>query len=107
MTPPSADSSDELDRWYREEHNEQMSYEPGWIRSSRYKLVVQIKSPSPVGDPRPDAPEWMTIHEFGVGNKLGSKVEPLDPISDWTRKVMGDMKSIEAYNWKNIGNFQE
>jgi hypothetical protein len=107
MAPASDESSVELDRWYREEHNEQMSREPGWIRSTRYKLVLQYKSPNPVHAPGPDAPEWMTIHEFGDGNRLGSEVAPLDPMSDWTKKVMADMKFIEAYNWKKDSNFEE
>ncbi|KXJ86580.1 hypothetical protein Micbo1qcDRAFT_236879 [Microdochium bolleyi] len=99
MTPKDQAASDDMDRWYREEHNEQMSLEPGWVRSSRYKLVFQIKSVGG-GSSRRDAPEWMTLHEFGEGNKLGTKVTALEPISEWTRKVMGDMKSIEAYVWK-------
>ncbi|KAH7025153.1 uncharacterized protein B0I36DRAFT_367037 [Microdochium trichocladiopsis] len=100
MTPKDAAASDDMDRWYREEHNEQMSLEPGWIRSTRYKLAFHVKSVGGDKAARGDAPEWMTLHEFGEGNTLGEKVAPLVPISDWTRKVMGDMTSIEAYVWR-------
>lgn len=106
MSPPTAASSAELDRWYKEEHNEQMSEAPGWIRSSRYKLVVQVKRADSSKSDRPDASEWMTIHEFGPGNKLTTKVEPLHPITDWTKSIMGDMEFIEAFVWEKTGSFR-
>ncbi|KAI1851345.1 hypothetical protein JX266_003420 [Neoarthrinium moseri] len=101
MQPQTSESSAELDRWYREEHNEQMSKEPGWTRSRRYRLAKLDKKGGSPTKHDASAPEWMTIHEFGDGNRLSDQVEPLDPVTDWTRKIMGDMASIEAYVWKN------
>lgn len=97
MTPKHQVASDDMERWYRDEHNAQMAREPGWVRSSRYKLVLQIKRDKSKAR---EAPRWMTLHEFGEGNTLGIEVAPLEPVSEWTKKVMGDMASIEAYVWK-------
>lgn len=75
-----------------------MSLEPSYIRSSRYQLVHHLERVD-ASKLLPAAPKWMTIHEFGEGNKLGKKVVPLEPMSDWTKKVMGDMSGIEAFIW--------
>ncbi|KAF7532139.1 hypothetical protein G7054_g8231 [Neopestalotiopsis clavispora] len=101
MEPSTPEASADLDKWYTEEHNEQMSLEPGWVRSRRYKLADEPSDPD--GGQRQRI-TWMTIHEFGQGNRLGNKVEPLDPITPWTRKVMGEMSAIEADVWINTCN---
>ncbi|ETS85294.1 hypothetical protein PFICI_03319 [Pestalotiopsis fici W106-1] len=98
MEPANLEASTDLDKWYSEEHNEQMSLEPGWIRSRRYKLADDPGDAFGGPDRRIT---WMTIHEFGQGNKLGNKVEALDPVTPWTRKVMGGMSVIEANVWAN------
>lgn len=96
MEPSTEEASVDLDKWYVEEHNEQMSLEPGWVRSRRYKLADGPGSPE-----QGHKITWMTIHEFGEGNKLGDKVEPLDPLTPWTKKVMSEMSVIEASVWIN------
>ncbi|KAH8649280.1 hypothetical protein BX600DRAFT_474865 [Xylariales sp. PMI_506] len=108
MNPSTTEASDDLDRWYREEHNEQMSKEPGWLRCSRYKLSLFTDNgdaTSGINTSHHGAPEWMTIHEFGAGNGLGNKVEPVVPVSDWTRRVMGNMDYIEASVWTKDESF--
>jgi hypothetical protein len=101
MEPGTSEASAELDTWYREEHNEQMSLEPGWLRSTRYKLSNE-QNEIANKEPQVRAPLWLAIHEFGEGNKLGSKVEPLIPMTPWTKKVMSDMTNIEANVWIKI-----
>jgi hypothetical protein len=98
MQPATQAASDDLERWYAEEHYEQMSLEPAFIRSSRYRLVHHLERADVTRQP-PEAPKWMTIHEFGEGNRLGKEVVPLDPMSNQTKKVMGDMSNIEAFIW--------
>ena len=36
------------------------------------------------------------FHEFGPGNKLRKDVEPIEPVSDWSKKVMSEAKAIDA-----------
>jgi hypothetical protein len=100
LQAPSEELSKEVDRWYREEHDEQMSKEPGWIRTTRYRLGY-------TSNPRRQGPEWMTIHEFGEGNKLGTTVRALVPMTDWTKSIMPKMEFIESAVWEKIATFQE
>ncbi|KAF2742407.1 hypothetical protein M011DRAFT_269283 [Sporormia fimetaria CBS 119925] len=82
----------DLDKWYRKEHNQQMSKEPGWLRTRRYKLLYTHR-----GDGKStEVPSCLAIHEFGEGNNLGQDVEPLQPITDWTKKCMKEAKAIDA-----------
>ncbi|KAF1989539.1 hypothetical protein K402DRAFT_460895 [Aulographum hederae CBS 113979] len=93
MQPTPAGGPD-LDAWYRDEHNEQMSRERGYVRTRRYRLVHQIK---PQGATEcSDAPEWLGLHEFEEENPWGDTVVPLDPMSEWTKKVMAAQERIEA-----------
>lgn len=89
---PAPGGEADLDAWYREEHNEQMSKEPGWKRTIRYRLLSQSRN----DEKKPDGLDFLAIHEFGEGNQLGKEVKPLEPITDWTRKAMSECKAIDA-----------
>ena len=89
---PSPGAEDDLDAWYRQEHNQQMSKEPGWIRTLRYKLLSRTK-----GDEASEIkPTYLAIHEFGDGHQLGTEVVPLDPMTNWTKRCMAACESIDA-----------
>ncbi|KIW08888.1 uncharacterized protein PV09_00810 [Verruconis gallopava] len=91
---PKDGAAEDMDKWYREEHLEQMSLEPGWKRAVRYSLIFQVKNENdPTGTE--DAASFLTLYEFGDGNKLGMNVEPLDPMTDWTKRVIGNTEKIE------------
>jgi hypothetical protein len=102
MMQPAPGGEQDLDAWYREEHNEQMSKEPGYWRTSRFNLLHQMS----------DSPKlsFLAIHEFGENNKLGTDVKALKPMSDWTKKVMSEAKAIDAAifhkqrQFENVGN---
>lgn len=47
----------------------------------------------------------MTMYEFDESNKLGQDVKALDPMTDWTKKVMGNCSKIEAAIYEKIGEF--
>lgn len=96
LEPSTEEASVDLDKWYTEEHNEQMSLEPGWVRSKRYKLAAGSGIPE-----QGHRITWMTIHEFGQGNKLGAKAGFLDPVTPWTKKVISQMSAHEAIVWIN------
>ncbi|KAJ4294397.1 hypothetical protein N0V90_008087 [Kalmusia sp. IMI 367209] len=88
---PAPDGQKDLDAWYREEHNQQMSEQPGWKRTTRYSPLFQTRN---VG--KPGGLDFVALHQFGEGNKLGKEVEPLDPMTDWTKKCMSECTSIDA-----------
>lgn len=96
---PSSEMAADLDTWYREEHLEQMSKEPGWRRSIRYSLLFNIGSTE-------KAPSLLALYEFDETAKLGTQVQPLDPMTDWTKKCMQEAQKIEAgiYKKMNIGD---
>jgi hypothetical protein len=78
-----------------------MSLEPGWIRTKRYDLVFV-----PRNDGKSvEAPSFLAIHEFGEGNKLGKDVEPLTPITDWTKRCMGEAKAIDAAIYQKVRSY--
>lgn len=89
---PAAGTEDDFTRWYRDEHFQQMALEPGWLRTRRYKLVRHLGSRELESDP----PTFLALHEFGEGNGLGTKVKPLDPVTDWTRAIIQTSRKIDA-----------
>lgn len=88
---PGPDGAADLDAWYRDEHNEQMSKEPGWLRTCRYSLVAQKG-----GDGKEKELSFLAIHEFNESNELGDTVKALEPVSEWTKKVMSAAVGIDA-----------
>jgi hypothetical protein len=92
---PSSTGAEDLDAWYREEHNQQMSKQSGWLRTCRYSLISQ-KSSLPEESEKSQDLSFLAIHEFGQGEQLGDTVKALEPISDWTIKVMKDAVGIDA-----------
>lgn len=99
---PAAGGHDDLDAWYREEHNKQMSEQPGWWRTTRYKLVFQIKDKH--DNLADNTPTWMVIHEFDDGY-LGEDVLPLQPMTDWTKEVMNTAQQIDAAVYRKLSDF--
>lgn len=100
MQPASGDEAD-LDAWYREEHNQQMSKQPGWKRTTRFNLLFQMRND---GNP-PRGLDFLAIHEFGDGHKIGKDVEPLEPMTDWTKRCMSECKAIDAAVYHKVKTF--
>jgi hypothetical protein len=95
LMQPSPTGAADLDAWYREEHNQQMSEQPGWLRTCRYSLISQRSSTSSEGGDSQEL-SFLAIHEFGEGEQLGDTVKALEPTSEWTMKVMKDAAGIDA-----------
>ncbi|CAN9269589.1 unnamed protein product [Alternaria alternata] len=95
LMQPSPAGATDLDAWYREEHNQQMSEQPSWLRTCRYSLVSQQTSTSGGSEGFQEL-SFLAIHEFGEGEQLGDSVKALEPISEWTMKVMKDAVGIDA-----------
>ncbi|KNG43924.1 aldehyde dehydrogenase [Stemphylium lycopersici] len=97
MQPPPG-GEEELDRWYREEHNQQMSEQRGWLRTCRFELVARHGG----GDEEEEEEEkekglsFLAIHKFSDDNDLGLEVKAVEPVSEWTKKLMGEAVGIDA-----------
>ncbi|KAF2017738.1 hypothetical protein BU24DRAFT_449347 [Aaosphaeria arxii CBS 175.79] len=88
---PEAGMGGELDRWYRQEHLEQISQLPGWRRSKRYELIFKVQSKN---DPDAEkAPKHLAIHEFKEG--IDVKGMAKDEWTAWTRRVIEHSTSID------------
>lgn len=51
------------------------------------------------------APSLLTVYEFDESNKLGVDVQALDPMTDSTKKVIGNSSKIEAGIYTKFGSF--
>lgn len=89
---PTPEAQADLDKWYRDEHNAQMSKEPGYLRTSRYRLLNQTSN----GGSETQELSFLAVHGFDEGNVLGTEIKPLDPMTEWTKKVMGQAVGIDA-----------
>ncbi|RMZ69442.1 Dimeric alpha-beta barrel [Pyrenophora seminiperda CCB06] len=90
LMQPAPSGAADLDAWYRVEHNEQMSKEPGWLRTCRYEVV------SHSSDDAEAKMAFLALHGFGEGEVLGDTVQVLQPVSEWTKKVMRDAVGMDA-----------
>lgn len=97
---PAPGGEKDLDAWYREEHNEQMAREPGYKRTTRYSPLFQTRN---VGTPA--GLDFVALHQFGDKNEIGSEVKPLDPMTDWTKRCMGECTSIDAAVYRKFKTF--
>ena len=97
---PAPGGEADLDAWYREEHNEQMSQQPGWLRTCRYSLVAQQNSSNEAKKEKEFS--FLAIHEFEESNELGDTVKALEPVSEWTKKVMSEANGIDAAIYRRI-----
>ncbi|KAF2035553.1 hypothetical protein EK21DRAFT_53970 [Setomelanomma holmii] len=92
MMQPGEGKETDLDAWYRDEHNQQMSEQPGWLKTTRYSLLAQHSST----DQTSLELSFLAIHAFDKANQLGTEVKALEPMSNWTKKVMSEAKGIDA-----------
>ncbi|KAF2117679.1 hypothetical protein BDV96DRAFT_517369 [Lophiotrema nucula] len=97
---PSPGGEADLEAWYRDEHNEQMSKEPGYKRTARFSLLAQNRTDGKESE----RISFLAIHEFGEGHKIGKDVKPLDPMTEWTKRCMSNAKAIDAaiYNKQKV-----
>ena len=101
MMQPLPGSESELDNWYREEHNQRMSQEPGWKRTTRYRLLFQHSN----GFKESEELSFLAIHEFNEENNLGKDLKPLEPVSDRTKKVLSEVKATDAAIFSQVSTF--
>ncbi|KAF2788681.1 hypothetical protein K505DRAFT_314477 [Melanomma pulvis-pyrius CBS 109.77] len=81
----------EFDRWYREEHLEQVSHMSGWRKSTRFELIFKVQSNDDLK--REEAPKYLAIHEFEEGTEV--KRMPKEEWTDWTKKMVESAEKID------------
>ncbi|KAF2731585.1 hypothetical protein EJ04DRAFT_442739 [Polyplosphaeria fusca] len=77
---PAPGTEENFNRWYDEEHLEQVSQMSGWRKSTRYELIFKVQSRD---DPRPEeAPKYLAIHEFEEGTNVQRMLR-----EEWTERT--------------------
>lgn len=94
---PAAGTDDDLDKWYREEHLEQLAACPGYRRTRRYKSLPGSEESTPA---------YMAFHEFD-GEALPMAELSKTAETDWGKKSMGGAQKVEMTVWKLLGAFGE
>jgi hypothetical protein len=98
---PAAGGYDDMDAWYRGEHNQDMSHVPGWKRLTRFKHLNSHR----FDDKEPAKFTVLALHEFGEGEKLGKDIQVPPEMSPWTMKVMGGVQGMDAAIYHKVKTF--
>ncbi|KAF2246558.1 hypothetical protein BU26DRAFT_566921 [Trematosphaeria pertusa] len=88
---PQSGTEGEFDRWYREEHLEQVACMPGWRKSTRYELVFKVRSRDEADGEA--APGFLALHEFEEGTVVGRMGK--EEWTEWTRRVVEGAVAID------------
>jgi len=74
-------SSEELDRWYNEEHIDMLSKVPGWRRTRRFKTAsIDMKEGTEV--------EYLALHEYAPQNGLGGPEFKAVLATPWSKDIL-------------------
>ncbi|ORY12394.1 hypothetical protein BCR34DRAFT_482668 [Clohesyomyces aquaticus] len=88
---PAQGMEEEFDKWYTEEHLEQVSQMSGWRKTTRYELIFKVQS---ADDPNWDeAPKYLAIHEFEEGTEV--KRIPKASWTEWTKRIVESAVAID------------
>ncbi|RDW68493.1 dimeric alpha+beta barrel [Coleophoma crateriformis] len=96
-------TDEEFDDWYRKEHLGQLSHVPGYVRTTRYKLLyyrTNAQSRELKGLPPRDAdiateapPTWLAIHEFDSVGVDQKKIMALAD-TEWSKKILANVRQM-------------
>ncbi|KAK0109530.1 hypothetical protein ONS95_002218 [Cadophora gregata] len=96
-----------LHDWYNQEHLERLSTVPGYLRTTRYRLMHHSTNEDTrvmfgltskddlVIQERDEPPTWHAIHEFDENFDMNALRETID--TEWTKKIFSDTTKQE-YN---------
>jgi hypothetical protein len=100
---PALGGDEDLDRWYREEHLYQATKQTGWKRTTRYKLIFQVRNATGPQNSE-HAPPWLALHQWEEGS-LTTENKGFEPRTEWTKRVMGGARKVQASNYRKIGSY--
>jgi len=96
----------DYEKWYREEHLNDIKKITGWRRTVRYELFFSRNNRKPAGEAKSfsDPPKYLTMHHFD-GQSLPEKELEAASGSPWTVKNMSTMKQTQIGTFKKLGYF--
>lgn len=88
---PSPGLEEEFNRWYQEEHLEQVSRMPGWTKSTRYELIFKVQNKDDMD--AEEAPKYLALHEFDEGTEV--KRMKREEWTPWTVRMVESALAID------------
>jgi len=114
LEPGGDITHDEFDKWYREEHLDEVAKVPGYLRGTRYKLLyyrTNAQSRALKGLPPRDAdlaikepPTFMAIHEFDT-ESIDMKALMKTTETEWAKKILPTCKTTDTGMWSLKNSF--
>jgi pimeloyl-ACP methyl ester carboxylesterase len=86
---PGKKNSDELARWYQEEHIDMLSKVPGWLRTRRFVTAA-------IDNKAEDEIEYLALHEYSPENGLGGKEWQETVNTPWTKDIMTNIVTAKT-----------
>ncbi|KAJ8472894.1 hypothetical protein ONZ45_g16493 [Pleurotus djamor] len=94
---PSSQGEGNFNKWYDEEHMGMIAKLPGWIRGRRFTLVSSAELARTPGPSNNDLAnpnlKYLAVHDLEQPVDLGSATFQAALATDWTKKVMEDVRS--------------
>ena len=96
------------------QHLDMLAKAPGYVRTTRYKLVYArsnaqsraLKGLPTTDEKAPEPPTWLAIHEFDTLD-LPVKEMQATAETEWSKKILGTAKAIEAPVYRHVKSFGE
>jgi len=95
---PAAGKEADFDAWYRQEHLPLIGECAGYRRSRRFKLV-NATALDEFKRIEPKVPSYLAIHEFDGDELPMAELAKVDE-TEWSKKVVGELKLMEAGFYK-------
>lgn len=83
----------EFHKWYDEEHMDDISKVPGWLRGRRFKLVDGIDLVDRKGPPI-EGWNYLVMHDWESGGYKETKEFIAALQTPWSQKVIGSVKGV-------------
>jgi hypothetical protein len=81
-------------KWYDEEHTNEISKVPGWLRGRRYKLVDGVELAEGKG-PQISGWNYLVMHEWDSGDYTQAREFITASETKWSQKIIGSAKGIQ------------
>ncbi|CAK7233731.1 hypothetical protein SCUCBS95973_008695 [Sporothrix curviconia] len=94
--------AEDFDAWYRKEYLDQLARAPGYVRTTRFKLVFSRSNaqsralkglPVTSNEPQPNPPTYLVLHEFETNDVDLASLKTLTD-TEWTKKVHDNAETV-------------
>jgi hypothetical protein len=93
--------TEEIHRWYEEEHTRDLSKIPGWRRTRRYRRMGGAGQRE-----GHDVVELLAVHEFEMSNGLDGPEHVFARNRPWRNSIMSQVESRENKRWNFLHEFK-